>query len=177
MLNSRSPQSVVPWSRTPPEPGPRRIDSQLRKGAWLQRSFTLSTTCHAVARGSPACHVGALAELEAFSKGGSAKADRLSTINSPKLLNHFLKLRAEHVHASIGVENRDREVVRGPWSVVRSLWSYSFTTSICLSSTWPVKRSNRHACQAVGRRGDRRRVHPVVLLPLDDKPDPNLTRG
>jgi len=44
---------VVPWSRTPPEPGPRRIDSRLRKGAWLQRSFTLSTTCHAVARGSP----------------------------------------------------------------------------------------------------------------------------
>ena len=32
-----------------PKAADRVFDSQLRKGAWLQRSFTLSTTCHAVA--------------------------------------------------------------------------------------------------------------------------------
>jgi hypothetical protein len=29
---------------------------------------------------------------------------QLSTINSPQLLNHFLKLRPEYIHGSVGVK-------------------------------------------------------------------------
>src|SRR4029077_19002567 len=51
---------VVPRLR---DKGESPLTPQLRKGAWLPRSFTLSTTCHDVA---------------------AAKADQLSTLNSVK---------------------------------------------------------------------------------------------
>ncbi len=54
------------------------------------------------------------------------------------LLSHFFKLRAEHIYTSIGVKiTAECDVEPVPLFAFR----YSFTTSICLSSTWPVKRS------------------------------------
>jgi hypothetical protein len=56
----------------------------------------------------------------------------------PPLLHYFFKLRAKHIYTSIIVKiaaERDMKLV--PLFEFR----YSFTTSICLSITWPVNRS------------------------------------
>ena len=59
----------------------------------------------------------------------AAKADQLL-----RLLNHFLELCAEHIHVPSFLRSQG-ECNAKPRS------RYSLTTSICLSSTSPVKRS------------------------------------
>jgi len=44
-----------------------------------------------------------------------------SVLSQPPLLSHFLKLRAEHIHASIGVKVADRRDVK-PVSLPASRW-------------------------------------------------------
>jgi hypothetical protein len=81
-----------------------------------------------------------------------AKADQLSTLSyrllTVRLLSHFFELCAEHIHVSAVKIATKRD--EGGWRTLitqpstlnsQLLCRYSFTDSICLAITSPVKRS------------------------------------